>query len=221
MNRTLFEQVLQEPPHKLIRASAGTGKTFALTSRYLHLLASDIPPHHILATTFTRKAAGEIQQRVLSRLAEAVDSEPKARELSRQIGRPELRAGDYESMLERLIATLDQWRIGTLDSFFVGLAGAFWLELSLPAGWTIGEPVALADLRTEAIGRLLQESSAEDLALLLRLMNRGAAGVPVYEQLDRAVRQMHALWLEAPQIEAWDWMGRPVLLSDRQIQAAR
>ena len=58
--------------HLLIRASAGTGKTFQLSNRYISLLASGVPPSSILATTFTRKAAGEIRDRILERLADAV-----------------------------------------------------------------------------------------------------------------------------------------------------
>ena len=54
----------------LIRASAGTGKTFRLTNRYLKLLVDGVEPHDILALTFTRKAAGEIFERVLKRLAD-------------------------------------------------------------------------------------------------------------------------------------------------------
>ena len=46
--------------NEIIRASAGTGKTFQLTNRYLQLLRMGERPDEILATTFTRKAAGEI-----------------------------------------------------------------------------------------------------------------------------------------------------------------
>ena len=53
----------------LIRASAGTGKTFQLTNRLLDIILSDEDVDTILATTFTRKAAGEITERVLERLA--------------------------------------------------------------------------------------------------------------------------------------------------------
>ena len=62
--------------HQLIRASAGSGKTFQLTNRYLALLAAGVDPGAILATTFTRKAAGEILDRVLVRLALAA-GDPK------------------------------------------------------------------------------------------------------------------------------------------------
>ncbi|OYV78458.1 MAG: hypothetical protein B7Z73_19770 [Planctomycetia bacterium 21-64-5] len=50
-------------PHTLIRASAGTGKTFQLSNRYLGLAAAGSPTDEILATTFTRKAAGEILEK--------------------------------------------------------------------------------------------------------------------------------------------------------------
>ena len=45
-------------PNEVIRASAGTGKTFALSNRYLKLLASGVECQSILATTFTKKGAG-------------------------------------------------------------------------------------------------------------------------------------------------------------------
>ena len=58
---------MSDSPHLLILASAGTGKTYRLTSRFLALLHRGVEPERILATTFTRKAAGEILDRVLER----------------------------------------------------------------------------------------------------------------------------------------------------------
>ena len=51
--------------HLIIRASAGTGKTYQLTARLLRILLQGAAPESILATTFTRKAAGEILDRIL------------------------------------------------------------------------------------------------------------------------------------------------------------
>ena len=53
----------------LVRASAGTGKTYRLTARLLRILLQGASPETILATTFTRKAAGEILDRVLVTLS--------------------------------------------------------------------------------------------------------------------------------------------------------
>jgi ATP-dependent exoDNAse (exonuclease V) beta subunit len=67
--------------NELIRASAGSGKTYQLSSHFLRRLFQGQRPDSILATTFTRKAAGEILGRVLLRLAEAALSEEQAAQL--------------------------------------------------------------------------------------------------------------------------------------------
>ena len=41
-------------PHRLIHASAGTGKTWQLSGRFLELVFAGVEPRRILATTFTR-----------------------------------------------------------------------------------------------------------------------------------------------------------------------
>ncbi len=58
----------------LIEASAGTGKTWTLTGIILRLLIEkNIAPERIIATTFTRAAAAEMQERVYHRLVEFED----------------------------------------------------------------------------------------------------------------------------------------------------
>ncbi len=56
--------------HKTLcyKASAGTGKTFALTVRYISLLLAGAKAHEILALTFTNKAAIQMNQRIFKTL---------------------------------------------------------------------------------------------------------------------------------------------------------
>lgn len=55
---------------KIISAGAGSGKTFRLTSEMVRLLEEGVRPSGIIATTFTNKAAAELQERVRLRLLE-------------------------------------------------------------------------------------------------------------------------------------------------------
>ena len=69
----------------VIRASAGTGKTYQLTNRYLGLIKDGVKPEHILTVTFTRLAAGEILERVLLRLSEAAVDIHKCNALAKEL----------------------------------------------------------------------------------------------------------------------------------------
>ena len=58
-----------------VHASAGTGKTWLLVTRLVRLLLSGARPNGILAITFTRKAAAEMQERLGERLRELLEAD--------------------------------------------------------------------------------------------------------------------------------------------------
>ncbi len=86
-----------------IIASAGTGKTYRLVEEIVAEVNAGMPPHRILATTFTKKAAAELAGRIRSKLIE--------------VGKPELAA----AMLSA--------RIGTVNSVCGSLISEFAFEL--------------------------------------------------------------------------------------------
>ena len=152
-------------PHRLILASAGTGKTFALSGRFLQLLLGGVPPERVLATTFTRKAAGEILDRVLERLADAVVDGGKRAELEEQVGRA-LDPAELRAALASLTRRLDRFRVRTLDAFFLQLAQLFSLDLGLPPDWSIAEEPTDRALQREALSRALARSAHGELVEL-------------------------------------------------------
>ena len=84
-----------------LKASAGSGKTFALVARYLALLFRGANPSEILAITFTNKAAGEMRERLVASLESL----------------PEDMANEVAKMSDLSVEALRQRRPGVLRRF--------------------------------------------------------------------------------------------------------
>ena len=200
-------------PHQIIRASAGTGKTFALSNRYLQLLFSGVQCHSILATTFSRKGAGEILDRIIRRLSDAALSDDAAANLASEIGmaidRP-LAA----TTLHQLLGNLHRLEVSTLDSFFNRVAKAFSLEIGLPPTWDIVDEQKIATLEDESIQQVLQDESVLDL---LHMLAKGEASRRVASMIRDTVRNAYLIFRESGP-EAWDRLEpQGFQLSDAQL----
>ena len=119
-------------PFLAYSASAGSGKTFALSVRYISLLFMGETPGSILAATFTNKAAAEMRQRVVDSLRGLADKSNEAftDAICVQTGltRDELLAKQPE-VLARFLASSAY--IVTLDSFFSSILRSASLEIGL------------------------------------------------------------------------------------------
>ena len=69
-----------------LKASAGSGKTFALTVRYITLLLLGAKPSEILTLTFTNKAANEMSERIYKTLLTLGDDEAYLSAIEKQSG---------------------------------------------------------------------------------------------------------------------------------------
>lgn len=119
-------------PFLAYSASAGSGKTFALSVRYISLLFMGESPSSILAATFTNKAAAEMRQRVVNSLRglSHVGNGAFVDAILVQTGftKEELLAKQPE-VLSRFLASSAY--IVTLDSFFSSILRSASLELGL------------------------------------------------------------------------------------------
>lgn len=130
-----------------IEASAGSGKTYTLSSLMVRILLEQYLPRQVIATTFTRAAAAELKGRIRSRLVETYRFFDDRREATQQENEQfalqlkdkdplqakvlEKYAGQVAyacSRLKLVIDQLDELFVGTLDSFSQKLLREFAFE---------------------------------------------------------------------------------------------
>ena len=200
-------------PHQLLMASAGTGKTFQLANHFAGLLVCGVEPDRVLATTFTRKAAGEILDRVLGRVREAAQDDAKGAEargfLLKTIERlnPEaasegLTAEHCTQVLGALVRRIDRFQIRTLDAFFVRLARLFAMELEIAPEWRITDVVEERALVSESVARVLDGLDFAERLELLRGMTRGAEQLGAERALVETVEKAEEIARDAAP-KAW------------------
>jgi len=106
----------------IVQAPAGSGKTELLTQRYLTLLARVEAPEEIVALTFTRKAAGEMRQRILKGLRRGQDASsphPPHERLTWTLARAALERD--QACGWDLLRNPNRLRVVTIDSLCAGL----------------------------------------------------------------------------------------------------
>lgn len=157
----------------LVKASAGSGKTHLLSGHILSLLCEGENASKILASTFTRKAAGEMFERVVNRLLQAIESETNRKRFLSEIDFEEnkINRSQLIDTLENLIKEQSKSKISTLDSFFVSIAQAFFTELSLPSTWKIADTWDLIEIENEALEKTISSLGQNTLGELLSLIN--------------------------------------------------
>ena len=139
----------------VLEASAGTGKTSVLVTRYLNLLRAGIDPLNVLAITFTRQAAAEMRERIVKELKQdAVRS----------------RAGEVR--WRELRDRLGEITISTIDAFCLSLLREFPLEADLDPGFAIADETEIPRIVRQVVERTLVAAgltAAEDpnVAMLL------------------------------------------------------
>ncbi|MFY9256478.1 MAG: UvrD-helicase domain-containing protein [Fuerstiella sp.] len=188
--------------YELIRASAGSGKTFRLSGHFLQQLFLGQPPEAILATTFTRKAAGEILGRVLLRLANAAEDAAECKRLAEFMSPAPVSQELAKTLLADVTAQLHRMRVCTLDSFFQQLARSLTLELGLPPGWKIIDEHSARKLRQQAIDAVLSQQMPKDAQRLMQMLANGKSKRSVRDLIDDTVQDFHELYLLTT-AEAW------------------
>jgi len=194
--------------HVMILASAGSGKTYALTNRFIRLLSRGVAPERIVALTFTRKAAGEFFDEILNKLAAAARDPARAASLAREIDGPGLGCAGFLKMLRAVTDAMHRLNLGTFDSFFARLVRNFPLELGLAGDFEILNESAVAAERARVMRRIFAGAGAltEAQRAFIEAFKRATFGAEekrLGHHLDRFLDQYQEVYLAAPDPACW------------------
>jgi ATP-dependent helicase/nuclease subunit A len=138
-DRAARERAVDPRFNVALEASAGTGKTRVLVDRYLNLLKAGVDPVHILAVTFTRKAATEMRERILSSLRTAAE-------------RGEIPAVRWRELRDRT----GDIAVSTIDAFCLSLLREFPLEADVDPGFDLADDTEAPRLVAESLDQALR-----------------------------------------------------------------
>ncbi|GAA8504698.1 RecB-like helicase [Helicobacter pylori] len=130
-----------------LKASAGSGKTFALSVRFLALLFKGANPSEILTLTFTKKATAEMKERILDYLKilqkEDLENEKeKSQNILKELEEkyhlnPDLVRNSAPKIYQRFLNA--EIRISTIDAFFQSILRKFCWFVGLSANFEVNE----------------------------------------------------------------------------------
>ncbi|WP_162418102.1 UvrD-helicase domain-containing protein [Cyclobacterium roseum] len=132
-----------QTPFHIYKSSAGSGKTYTLTTAYLKLaLENPLAFRQILAVTFTNKATQEMKERIIQELKriknKADETQPMDRDL---MGRWDLKPSELSQRaamaLTAILHDYGSFSVSTIDSFFQRVIRAFAREIDLQAKYDV------------------------------------------------------------------------------------
>ena len=191
-------------------ASAGSGKTYSLTGRFIALALEEEDPASIIALTFTRKSAGEFLGEILGRTASAASSDSAARELSKAVCGDEAAysKSDFLALLRRLADNLGRLRLGTIDSFCSSMLGAFAADFGIFSEVSVMDPFSerreISAVRERVFRRASMSKRAfEDFSELVKKATFGQEEKSLSKKFaELAESSRRKLW-EHPRLSEW------------------
>ena len=180
----------------VLEASAGTGKTSVLVARYVNLLKRGVDPANILAITFTRKAAAEMRERIVTELAEAA-------------ARSEFDRSRWNELRDHL----GDIAISTIDAFCLSLLREFPLEADLDPGFDLAD-------ETE-VPRLVEDALDQALRILTRQARTDADIALVFAQLGISRTREGLATLVERRLVAWSALDRFLASGPADLTAER
>ncbi len=173
-------------PHVMfVEASAGSGKTYLLSLRFVQFLLSDRVPHNsldnMLAITFTNNAAYEMKRRILGWLKKVALSrldENEEESIKSALQNTDNLKEKSEKTIENILDNYHSFNVSTIDSFMTRIATASALELGLSPDFEI--LMSKTPLTKEALYTYINSLTKEELVNLLHSLRKGSESIDFY-----------------------------------------
>ena len=210
MARAVLEKdtAINFPHFTILKASAGSGKTYCLAERFVQfLLSGKIPQNHlrnILAITFSNNAAKEMKERILSWLKDIYFGDAdKTKELLEVVSlKKEHLAAKAGAMIDEILKHYTEFQVKTIDSFMTSIYKASAINLGYSPDFDI--VMAPENIMAYAFNRFLRgvrektpEAEFLDKLLEIILENRGGESAylwdPSKDFLEETVELYHKL----------------------------
>ena len=191
----------------LILASAGSGKTYQLGNRVIGKIGKEgVEPERIVALTFTRKAAGEFADTLLTKLAKASLDPRESKSVCEDI----CATIDLPIVLEKVIRALPQLQLTTLDGFFSRIVRGFQYELGLTGGtFDLLEGERLKMAQEEILQSVLRDGFGQrkEFFHAFRKASLGRGQQGVQRSLEEFIETWHRIWKSGNGKEAFGNSG--------------
>ena len=190
-----------------ISASAGSGKTYTLTNRFIYLLHAFEQPERIIALTFTRTAAGEFFHKIIEKLCDAAEDPTKAASLSKELAIT-ADCARYHHLLNLLINSMHKLNLQTLDSFFFRVVSSFALELGLSGSLKLLDESSEPRMRNEVRDSIVHRPGELTTELnefwhAFKQATYGQEARSIEKVVSEFIEQLYALYLDTPDADRW------------------
>ena len=172
---------------QIMKASAGSGKTYTLARKYISLLLESPDRYayrHILAVTFTNKATDEMKSRILKELhvlaKNPLESDYHDYFVPKRIPSDSELKDKARSVLSDMLHDYSAFAVSTIDKFFQQTLKAFSREIGQFASYQV--ELDKDSLVAESVDRILDSLTEEDSGLLSWLTEN------VLEQIEQGGR---------------------------------
>lgn len=196
---SLILRALDPSRSAVVEACAGSGKTWLLASRIVRLLLAGVAPGEILAITFTRKAAREIEERVvdwLHLLATGSEAQVIAFLSERGVSVDERRATirTARGLYEHLLAAQPGLAVNTFHGWFLQLVDAAPLSANLSGAMLVEFDSRLFDELWQSFAAGLQKLPQSEVTQgFVRLL--GEVGLDPTRRMIRRALNRRSEWL--------------------------